>query len=95
MLDWKCFIVMVLVEVTFIVMFSQSVGDIGVIENITLKNFMSHHLFGPFSFGPNVNFIVGNNGSKKYNFCLHTCAMFMRAIISFSSMFYRYSHSSF
>ncbi|KAA0710832.1 Structural maintenance of chromosomes protein 6 [Triplophysa tibetana] len=44
---------------------SSSVGDIGVIENITLKNFMSHHLLGPFSFGPNVNFIVGNNGSGK------------------------------
>uniref|UniRef100_A0A8B9LX29 Structural maintenance of chromosomes protein 6 n=1 Tax=Astyanax mexicanus TaxID=7994 RepID=A0A8B9LX29_ASTMX len=40
-------------------------GDIGVIESITLKNFMSHHLLGPFQFGPNVNFIVGNNGSGK------------------------------
>lgn len=53
-------------EGLFILVLSQSVGDIGVIENITLKNFMSHHLLGPFSFGPNVNFIVGNNGSKKY-----------------------------
>lgn len=44
---------------------ASSVGDIGVIENITLKNFMNHNLFGPFSFGPNVNFIVGNNGSGK------------------------------
>ncbi|XP_073726011.1 structural maintenance of chromosomes protein 6 isoform X1 [Misgurnus anguillicaudatus] len=44
---------------------ASSVGDIGVIENITLKNFMNHHLLGPFSFGPNVNFIVGNNGSGK------------------------------
>ncbi|XP_065110604.1 structural maintenance of chromosomes protein 6 isoform X2 [Paramisgurnus dabryanus] len=26
---------------------------------------MNHNLFGPFSFGPNVNFIVGNNGSGK------------------------------
>uniref|UniRef100_A0A8B9RNM3 Structural maintenance of chromosomes protein 6 n=1 Tax=Astyanax mexicanus TaxID=7994 RepID=A0A8B9RNM3_ASTMX len=42
-----------------------SAGDIGVIESITLKNFMSHHLLGPFQFGPNVNFIVGNNGSGK------------------------------
>ncbi|KAK1792950.1 hypothetical protein P4O66_001673 [Electrophorus voltai] len=40
-------------------------GDIGVIESITLKNFMSHLLLGPFQFGPNVNFIVGNNGSGK------------------------------
>ncbi|XP_072545405.1 structural maintenance of chromosomes protein 6 isoform X2 [Salminus brasiliensis] len=43
----------------------SSAGDIGVIESITLKNFMSHHLLGPFQFGPNVNFIVGNNGSGK------------------------------
>ncbi|XP_063764791.1 structural maintenance of chromosomes protein 6 isoform X2 [Eleginops maclovinus] len=26
---------------------------------------MCHHLLGPFQFGPNVNFIVGNNGSGK------------------------------
>uniref|UniRef100_A0AAR2IUK4 Structural maintenance of chromosomes protein 6 n=1 Tax=Pygocentrus nattereri TaxID=42514 RepID=A0AAR2IUK4_PYGNA len=44
---------------------TSSAGDIGVIESITLKNFMSHHLLGPFQFGPNVNFIVGNNGSGK------------------------------
>uniref|UniRef100_A0A8C1LL59 Structural maintenance of chromosomes protein 6 n=1 Tax=Cyprinus carpio TaxID=7962 RepID=A0A8C1LL59_CYPCA len=41
------------------------VGDIGMIESITLRNFMSHHLLGPFKFGPNVNFIVGNNGTGK------------------------------
>lgn len=40
-------------------------GDIGLIESVTLKNFMCHHLLGPFQFGPNVNFIVGNNGSKN------------------------------
>ncbi|KAM9708643.1 structural maintenance of chromosomes protein 6 [Menidia menidia] len=40
-------------------------GDIGLIESITLKNFMCHHILGPFQFGPNVNFIVGNNGSGK------------------------------
>ncbi|GAA6068164.1 structural maintenance of chromosomes protein 6, partial [Tachysurus ichikawai] len=44
---------------------TSSAGDIGLIESITLKNFMSHHLLGPFQFGPNVNFIVGNNGSGK------------------------------
>ncbi|XP_030627220.1 structural maintenance of chromosomes protein 6 [Chanos chanos] len=43
----------------------SSAGDIGVIESITLKNFMCHHFLGPFQFGPNVNFIVGNNGSGK------------------------------
>ncbi|KTG43510.1 hypothetical protein cypCar_00026414 [Cyprinus carpio] len=42
---------------------TSSVGDIGMIESITLRNFMSHHLLGPFKFGPNVNFIVGNNGT--------------------------------
>uniref|UniRef100_A0A3B3U6Y0 Structural maintenance of chromosomes protein 6 n=1 Tax=Poecilia latipinna TaxID=48699 RepID=A0A3B3U6Y0_9TELE len=40
-------------------------GDIGLIESITLKNFMCHHSFGPVQFGPHVNFIVGNNGSGK------------------------------
>ncbi|RVE57610.1 hypothetical protein OJAV_G00218000 [Oryzias javanicus] len=40
-------------------------GDIGLIESITLKNFMCHRSLGPFQFGPNVNFIVGNNGSGK------------------------------
>ncbi|XP_068195260.1 structural maintenance of chromosomes protein 6 [Antennarius striatus] len=40
-------------------------GDIGLIESITLKNFMCHHLLGPCQFGPNVNFIVGANGSGK------------------------------
>ncbi|XDV42761.1 hypothetical protein PO909_011373 [Leuciscus waleckii] len=44
---------------------SSSAGDIGVIESITLRNFMSHHSLGPFKFGPNVNFIVGNNGTGK------------------------------
>uniref|UniRef100_A0A8C1S198 Structural maintenance of chromosomes protein 6 n=1 Tax=Cyprinus carpio TaxID=7962 RepID=A0A8C1S198_CYPCA len=39
--------------------------NIGMIESITLRNFMSHHLLGPFKFGPNVNFIVGNNGTGK------------------------------
>ncbi|XP_029349003.1 structural maintenance of chromosomes protein 6 isoform X2 [Echeneis naucrates] len=40
-------------------------GDIGLIESITLRNFMCHHFLSPFHFGPNVNFIVGNNGSGK------------------------------
>ncbi|KAK5603295.1 hypothetical protein CRENBAI_010760 [Crenichthys baileyi] len=40
-------------------------GDIGLIESITLKNFLCHHSLGPVQFGPHVNFIVGNNGSGK------------------------------
>uniref|UniRef100_A0A6Q2YU96 Structural maintenance of chromosomes protein 6 n=1 Tax=Esox lucius TaxID=8010 RepID=A0A6Q2YU96_ESOLU len=43
----------------------SGLGDIGVIESITIKNFMCHHSLGPFQFGPNVNFIVGSNGSGK------------------------------
>ncbi|XP_039604041.1 structural maintenance of chromosomes protein 6 isoform X1 [Polypterus senegalus] len=42
-----------------------SSGEVGIIESISLKNFMCHSLLGPFQFGPNVNFIVGNNGSGK------------------------------
>lgn len=45
---------------------SQSVtGEVGIIESISLRNFMCHSLLGPFAFGPNVNFVVGNNGSGK------------------------------
>ncbi|XP_018430907.1 PREDICTED: structural maintenance of chromosomes protein 6 [Nanorana parkeri] len=45
---------------------SQSVtADVGIIESISLKNFMCHAMLGPFRFGPNVNFVVGNNGSGK------------------------------
>uniref|UniRef100_A0A674AE64 Structural maintenance of chromosomes protein 6 n=1 Tax=Salmo trutta TaxID=8032 RepID=A0A674AE64_SALTR len=35
------------------------------LESISLKNFMCHSLLGPFAFGSNVNFVVGNNGSGK------------------------------
>ncbi|XP_041661505.1 structural maintenance of chromosomes protein 6 [Cheilinus undulatus] len=40
-------------------------SDAGIVESITLKNFMCHSHLGPFTFGPNVNFVVGNNGSGK------------------------------
>uniref|UniRef100_A0A3Q3EEY7 Structural maintenance of chromosomes protein 6 n=1 Tax=Labrus bergylta TaxID=56723 RepID=A0A3Q3EEY7_9LABR len=40
-------------------------GDTGLIESVSMKNFMCHHMLGPFQFGLNVNFIVGNNGSGK------------------------------
>ncbi|XP_043924473.1 structural maintenance of chromosomes protein 6 [Protopterus annectens] len=43
----------------------SNVGEFGIIESISLRNFMCHSLLGPFKFGPNVNFIVGNNGSGK------------------------------
>ncbi|KAI5098324.1 structural maintenance of chromosomes protein 6, partial [Silurus meridionalis] len=40
-------------------------GEVGIIENLFLKNFMCHSLLGPFTFGPNVNFVIGKNGSGK------------------------------
>lgn len=40
------------------------VRDAGVVESITLKNFMCHSNLGPFKFGSNVNFVVGHNGSE-------------------------------
>ncbi|KAL3052488.1 hypothetical protein OYC64_005102 [Pagothenia borchgrevinki] len=40
-------------------------SDAGIVESITLKNFMCHSHLGPFTFGSNVNFVVGNNGSGK------------------------------
>ncbi|XP_015232238.1 PREDICTED: structural maintenance of chromosomes protein 6-like [Cyprinodon variegatus] len=44
---------------------SDVVSDAGIVKSITLKNFMCHSLLGPFAFGSNVNFVVGNNGSGK------------------------------
>uniref|UniRef100_A0A3B4A2C9 RecF/RecN/SMC N-terminal domain-containing protein n=1 Tax=Periophthalmus magnuspinnatus TaxID=409849 RepID=A0A3B4A2C9_9GOBI len=43
----------------------EVVSDAGIVESITLKNFMCHSLLGPFAFGSNVNFVVGNNGGKS------------------------------
>lgn len=43
----------------------SSTAEVGIIESISLKNFMCHAMLGPFKFGPNVNFVVGNNGSGK------------------------------
>uniref|UniRef100_A0A4W4GKC6 Structural maintenance of chromosomes protein 6 n=1 Tax=Electrophorus electricus TaxID=8005 RepID=A0A4W4GKC6_ELEEL len=43
----------------------QDSREVGIIENIFLRNFMCHSLLGPFTFGPNVNFVIGNNGSGK------------------------------
>lgn len=42
----------------------EVVSDAGIVESITLKNFMCHTHLGPFAFGSNVNFVVGNNGSE-------------------------------
>ncbi|XP_061605240.1 structural maintenance of chromosomes protein 6-like [Phyllopteryx taeniolatus] len=47
----------------------QSVGEVlsdaGIVESITLKNFMCHSFLGPINFGSNINFVVGRNGSGK------------------------------
>lgn len=42
----------------------EAVSNAGIVESITLKNFMCHSHLGPFAFGSNVNFVVGNNGSE-------------------------------
>ncbi|NXG48593.1 SMC6 protein, partial [Psilopogon haemacephalus] len=43
----------------------SAAGEVGIIESIQLKNFMCHSMLGPFQFGSNLNFVVGNNGSGK------------------------------
>ena len=45
--------------------------QVGIVESITLKNFMCHSLLGPFTFGNNVNFVVGNNGSEFNVYSFH------------------------
>lgn len=45
------------------------VGEVGVIEKVQLTNFMCHrHMLVTFS--PNVNFVLGRNGSKSFKFRL-------------------------
>jgi hypothetical protein len=42
--------------------YDKTEAEVGIIEEITLINFMCHkHL--NLKFGPNINFIVGQNGS--------------------------------
>ncbi|XP_077388554.1 structural maintenance of chromosomes protein 6 [Festucalex cinctus] len=44
---------------------AEVVSDAGIVESITLKNFMCHAFLGPINFGSNINFVVGRNGSGK------------------------------
>jgi len=59
-------------------------GEGGVVESITLKNFMCHALLGPFAFGTNVNFIVGNNGSEFERSVLMCCVVLCRRLFCFA-----------
>ena len=45
------------------VIYFQKEADVGIIEKVSLRNFMCHYRLD-VNFGPNVNFIVGHNGSK-------------------------------
>ncbi|NXF43889.1 SMC6 protein, partial [Oceanites oceanicus] len=45
----------------------SAAGEVGIIESIQLKNFMCHSMLGPFQFGSNLNFVVGNNGTTATN----------------------------
>lgn len=65
----------------------QRVADVGIVESITLKNFMCHSLLGPFTFGSNVNFVVGSNGSECGHFPLSFCI----CLISQRSSYYNTS----
>ncbi|XP_077590063.1 structural maintenance of chromosomes protein 6 [Stigmatopora nigra] len=40
-------------------------SNTGIVESITLKNFMFHSFLGPIHFGTNVNIVIGRNGSGK------------------------------
>ncbi|CAH1773617.1 unnamed protein product [Owenia fusiformis] len=42
----------------------QNEAEYGIVENISLKNFMCHTKLD-FTFGPQVNFVIGRNGSGK------------------------------
>ena len=46
----------------YAVLMLQMEAEVGVIEKVTLQNFMCHK-FLEIGFGSNVNFIIGKNGS--------------------------------
>jgi len=46
-----------------VLLWFQSEAEVGIIEKITLVNFMCHTML-EVPLGANVNFIIGRNGSK-------------------------------
>ena len=48
----------------YVIVSLQDEADHGIIEKVSLKNFMCHNRL-EVTFGPNVNFIIGRNGSKS------------------------------
>ena len=47
-----------------VLLFLQSEAEVGIIEKITLVNFMCHTML-EVNLGANVNFIIGRNGSES------------------------------
>ena len=47
-----------------VLLFVQSEAEVGIIEKITLMNFMCHTML-EVNLGANVNFIIGRNGSES------------------------------
>ena len=47
-----------------VLLFVQSEAEVGIIEKITLVNFMCHTML-EVNLGANVNFIIGRNGSES------------------------------
>ncbi len=45
-------------------LFEQAGADVGIVETVTLKNFMCHSKL-EFSFNPGTNIIYGKNGSES------------------------------
>ena len=65
----------------YAVLMFQMEAEVGVIEKVTLQNFMCHK-FLEIGFGSNVNFIIGKNGSMS---SLHNTVVLPKKILGNSS----------